>query len=573
MAIGHALTQRSGEDDAEEMTFQPAANSVFEIDGLSYRVAEHPAAPGVAYGQEGRAGIVYQLLGPDGDARALKVFKPRFRAPGLVSLSGKLEAFADSPGLQVCRRTMLAPQRHAALLRAHPDLTYAVIMPWVSGPTWMEVLLDEKRALTADQSLRLARGLAEVLSLMEQNHVAHCDLSAPNVIITQGEPGVALVDVEQMFGPDLRRPDILPAGSAGYAHKTAPEGLWSAQADRFAGAVMLAEMLGLCDERIRHSVGESFFASEEVQKDSDRYRRLATVLYERWGEPVAQLFERAWQSETLDDCATFGEWVVALPESVPVHSVIAPSPAYDDTKVAVRVLTTLARQFEAQDNHSSAAQVYEQLVALIPSDSSVRGEVMHALQEAERRAAAAPTSTDTLASLFDDGLDAYLKGQRSRARELWSSVVVRQSDYVRAGQTAAALLALVEQQMVNLPTPTVALRLPQPSQALLGVGLVGAGLAMLGLSLFWRFVPIYYDLELGWFIAIGAMVIAVGVGMGFSRQEKAMQVGAALAGAGLVLIGESLYVLNVMIRDFAPFYLTGFALGAIGAAFAKGSVE
>ncbi len=219
------------------MTFQPAANSPFEIDGITYRTAEHPAAPGVAYGQEGRAGIVFQLIGSDGEARALKVFKPRFRAPGLVSLSSKLEAFADSPGLQVCHRTVLTPQRHAAVLHAHPDLTYAVLMPWVFGPTWMEVLLDEKHTLTPEQSLRLARGMAEVLSLMEQSHVAHCDLSAPNVIITEGEPGVALVDVEQLFGPDLNRPAILPAGSVGYAHKTAPEGVWSAEADRFAGAV------------------------------------------------------------------------------------------------------------------------------------------------------------------------------------------------------------------------------------------------------------------------------------------------------------------------------------------------
>jgi hypothetical protein len=32
-----------------------------EIEGQRYAVAEHPAAPGIAYGQEGRAGIVYCL--------------------------------------------------------------------------------------------------------------------------------------------------------------------------------------------------------------------------------------------------------------------------------------------------------------------------------------------------------------------------------------------------------------------------------------------------------------------------------------------------------------------------------
>ena len=70
------------------MTFQPILNGPHLIFDASSRIAEHPAAPGNPYCQEGRQATVYQLLADDGSAPvALKVFKPRFRLPGLVSLA------------------------------------------------------------------------------------------------------------------------------------------------------------------------------------------------------------------------------------------------------------------------------------------------------------------------------------------------------------------------------------------------------------------------------------------------------------------------------------------------------
>jgi hypothetical protein len=43
------------------MPFRPNIHDELTIDGITYRIAEHPAAPGMPYGQEGRAGIVYCL--------------------------------------------------------------------------------------------------------------------------------------------------------------------------------------------------------------------------------------------------------------------------------------------------------------------------------------------------------------------------------------------------------------------------------------------------------------------------------------------------------------------------------
>ena len=411
------------------MPFRPNVHDELTLNGVTYRIAEHPAAPGIPYGQEGRAGIVYQLLpsptgrgAGDEGAMALKVFRARFRTPALVSQAEKLAAFADLPGLTVCRRTVLTPQRNADLLRREPDLTYAVLMPWIEGPTWTEVML-EKRPLTPQQALDLARAFADILSRMEQNGIAHCDLSGPNVLLpmlaqptadrrpqTAYSPPstVELVDVEGLYAPGLPRPEALPSGSSGYAHRTAREGLWGPTADRFAGAVLLAEMLCWGDESVRQACyGETYFDPAEMPAQGGsnplRYRTLLAALARHYGQPVADLFERAWTSETLADCPTFGEWLVALPEH-PVAQAFSLSTAATETAEAqastspeevtlgvVRGLMQAARRMEDKGNLEGALELYRQALELAGADLSLRSlarEIELTVQDVEKRMAA-----------------------------------------------------------------------------------------------------------------------------------------------------------------------------------------
>ncbi len=309
------------------MAFDPNVRDRFIINGVTYEMAEHPAAKGIAYGQAGRMATAYQLINVDapGDRHALKVIKEKWRVPALVALAQKLEPLAELPGLAVCRRMVLNARQHGNLLRQHPDLLYAPLMPWMSGPTWMQIIL-EQRVLSPKQSLALARTLAEVLTALEERGVAHCDLSGPNLIITSmpddqelSPPcSMALVDVEQLFGPGLDSPSLLAAGSPGYAHKASPKGLWSADADRFAGAILLTEMLGFCDDAVRRAAaGESYFTPEEIQHDSARLQILRASLRVGWGEGILNLFDRVWTSEALCNCPTLGEWLVTLPLTAP----------------------------------------------------------------------------------------------------------------------------------------------------------------------------------------------------------------------------------------------------------------
>jgi hypothetical protein len=398
------------------MSFRPNVHDELTLNGVTYRIAEHPAAPGIPYGQEGRAGIVYCLErsplhsgeGP-GVRAALKVFKSRFRTPALVALSARLNEYAQLPGLRACERTVLTPENHPDLLRREPDLTYAVLMPWIEGPTWFDIL-QEKRPLTPAQSLALASSLTRILTTLEQQGLAHCDLSAPNVLLPalvnpQAASAVELVDVEQMYGLGLPRPESLSSGTAGYAPAHPTDALWSPNGDRFAGAILLTEMLGWCDENVRQAAwGESYFDPAEIQQDGERYRVLHRALEAHWGKPVADLFERAWRSETLADCPTFGEWQLALPKTVVSvqSSVISEQSSASSEQTNENLLTVestaetcafmqAARRMEDKHDLDSALKLYRQALELAQADPSLRSlarEIELTVQDVEKRVAA-----------------------------------------------------------------------------------------------------------------------------------------------------------------------------------------
>jgi sugar lactone lactonase YvrE len=291
---------------------QPVAGELLTIASSTYRFSAHPAAPGVPFGQEGRSAVVYQLAQENGSFRAFKVFRTQYRTPRVARSANQLRPFAALQGLAVCDRMVLTPEEHARLLGARPDFKYAVLMPWITGRSWAEVVLA-KQAISPDASRALARQLVLILAAMEARGIAHCDLSGPNLVLDLETHQVSLVDVEDLFAPGLQTPEQLPAGSDGYAHRTASDGLWGPHGDRFSGAVLIAELLGWCDGRVRAAAaGERFFSRDELQIDGERYQLLRGVLAERWGASLVAQFEQAWLSRGLSDCPPFSEWDAVL---------------------------------------------------------------------------------------------------------------------------------------------------------------------------------------------------------------------------------------------------------------------
>ncbi len=359
------------------MPFHPIVGDVLILGEATYRFTEHPAAKGLPYGQSGRRATVYQLRAGDNSLRALKVFTQAFRTANVATSAQRLKAFSELPGLQVFQRTVLTPQHHRDLLSKHTDLAYAVLMPWVEGATWQEIITGGQ-PLTPTQSLALAQHFVHILVYMEAQGIAHCDLSGPNVLVQTGSANVALVDVEDLHGPGLSRPEKLPGGSPGYAHRTAPQGLWSAEADRFAGAVMLAEMLGWCDERVRRiAYGEQYFDPAEMQGNSERYQILLTVLRERWNNGTAGLFASAWHAASLMGCSPLSHWqsAIAAVSSTPEANLPASRLSYPVPKEAppasdIDLLRSRAYRLAAIGRWDEVAGVCQEILGLIPHDGS-----------------------------------------------------------------------------------------------------------------------------------------------------------------------------------------------------------
>lgn len=305
------------------MGFQPDVNTALILNGRKYTIGEHPNAPSIPYGQEGRQGVVYLLHAEDRRRKkALKVFRGKFVNPSLVYQTQQISKYAKVEGLLACDRFIVTPQDNKDLLSVEPDLLYAIAMAWIEGPTWMDILLGRQK-LTRKQSHNAAYSLAQSLVAMEQRGLAHGDLSAPNVMLpmfgdqaAQVKPVdyVQLVDLEQMYASHLERPEHLPTGSPGYGSTQHPlSAQWGPHADRFAGAVLLMEMLGASSSDFFDAAhGESYFAPDELQTASGRFDRLVEAIRSEWGQAVSSLCMRAWDSRDLTQCPTFGEWLIEL---------------------------------------------------------------------------------------------------------------------------------------------------------------------------------------------------------------------------------------------------------------------
>ncbi|MGF1507319.1 MAG: hypothetical protein ACFB51_19665 [Anaerolineae bacterium] len=292
--------------------FNPQPNETITIGGQDYTVAPHPAVPAFAFGQEGRKAYVFHLV-TGGEKYALKKFKPAYRVPELVTVNDELAQFARWRGLEVANRRCLTADNYSDVLATYPDLEYAVLMPWITGSTWYDLVIA-MTPLTRLEALTFATGMVDVLAGLEEAGLAHCDIAAANVIINPTTGQVHLIDIEDIYAPGFQPPAALPAGTDGYAHKTTSGGQWGPHAARFAGAVITAEMLAWHDQRIRKaSEEEHYFKASEMQQDTADYCLMLEVLG-AVDERLAELFTQAWESETLADAPGMRAWQEVLQE-------------------------------------------------------------------------------------------------------------------------------------------------------------------------------------------------------------------------------------------------------------------
>jgi serine/threonine protein kinase len=326
------------------MRFDPQPADILHVAKQDLEFTPHPSSCiHMAYAQEGRKGIVYQVRRKaDGRLFALKMFKPSFRGAYLADVARRIAPLSHLPGMIACQRTVLSRQDHALLVHRFPELEHAMLMPWVADETWQDVFILN-RLLSHTQSLELAISLADILDSLESRGLVHCDICAGNVLVNSDRRRVNLVDLEEMFGTGIDSLHSYPTGSPGYQHETSrshPKGQWRPHGDRFSGAVLLAEMLACHDPlALQAADGEHFFSENEMQKPSSERFKLILEIVGGMSQQLASLFERAWRSRDFEDCPCFAEWGGALRQVYQAAGDLEKAVAEGDDRQIVHVIT------------------------------------------------------------------------------------------------------------------------------------------------------------------------------------------------------------------------------------------
>ncbi len=313
------------------MNFEPKPGETIRIGVNRYTftaLEERGPASVFLYAEAGKDGTVYKVVDNHGKNFGLKVYYPQTRSKARILQSKKLTEISSLPGLKACNQRIISDVTEPDLVKQYPDLEYALLMPCIEGNNWSNIIAA-KQPFSSSSGRLIANNLANILCNLEEHGIAHCNLSGNNVKINTSVPTgsnefISLVDFDSMFGPGFPVIDDI-YGTPGYRNRAQAEhGSWEIKTDRFAGAILLVEMLIFHDDRIRYSLGDdySYFLEEEMQlSKTNRFPLAIQVLREQGDTSTAELFTKVWHSKTLDECPSLCEWAKAIthPAAVPIE--------------------------------------------------------------------------------------------------------------------------------------------------------------------------------------------------------------------------------------------------------------
>jgi hypothetical protein len=285
--------------------FEPEANDTLVLFGEEYAIQPHPSASDLPFSSEGRRATVCQLRNSSDDCFALKVFKKRFRSPALMQSVDRLSRVGTFEGMLAAKRRMLLPDGPEA--RKCNDLSYAMLMPWMVGETWFDILQKTQAGyyLRKSSAIHLCYRFLRVVAGLERALIAHTDISPGNVVLDFSHQSVQLLDLEEIYTPNAEPPAELIKGTLGYRHQTADDGktLWCVEGDRYSAAIVAAELLILSNQNLAQLASEDGFFMDHCRSDIGKYRyKVAESWLSSVAPEFADLFKHSWACSTLARC-------------------------------------------------------------------------------------------------------------------------------------------------------------------------------------------------------------------------------------------------------------------------------
>lgn len=303
--------------------FHPHRNMTLSIDQTYYGFMPHPYFPDdeEVFSIEGGEALIYQVRDlATKRLYALKVSKPSYRGEHIARATAVLAKYKNIPGLSLGKRICFTKAKYPQLTTQYPDLEYAVLMPWLPGRTWAGFMIDGAVSSWYTRHQAYAYGLAlstaQVLWNLEAYHLAHTDIAGGNIMLSSDLKQVELLDIEGIYMHGAPTPKLRSQGSPGYQHRNPDNrGQWRPDGDRFAGAILLTEMLTWASPYVRALTpdnAESLFQAKELQGDKTKRWEAVRIALLDSCPAVLPLFVQAWESSDITQCPDFATWTWTL---------------------------------------------------------------------------------------------------------------------------------------------------------------------------------------------------------------------------------------------------------------------
>lgn len=304
------------------LKFCPYVGMHISVGGIPFEFVPHPLFPyesEMVFILEGGEAFIYQVReAMTNSLYALKVMKPVYRSEHVARVAETVARCAHIPGFYLHNRICFTETNYPDLITTYPDLEYAVLMPWLTGKTWSGFMLDQAASAryTLQQAHALAATVAKLLRNIEAVQLAHSDIAGGNIFLSPDLQRLQLLDIEGLYIPGVPPPPFCSQGSAGYQHHNlGPQGQWCPEGDRFAGAILLTEMLTWWNPGVRAQVADNadtLFQPDELQTDDlpclKEVRKTLLTIHPN----LLSLFDRAWVSSSLVECPDFASWYRTL---------------------------------------------------------------------------------------------------------------------------------------------------------------------------------------------------------------------------------------------------------------------
>lgn len=303
-------------------------NTELTIRGQKYSFVTMPNQ-GIYIDSTGGSATIYKLKHiTTNKTFALKVFHIEYRDAYLRrNFDFIQEELATIPMFAwVTHRILINENDDRNLILEFPELRNSILMPWIDLPTADQIrsLLSGKRQTpTSTAKCRaLAQLLADSLYQLEQKGFAHGDISSTNVLIDWERPELYIIDIEDMFHSTLKQPGTLvqsKGGTDGYRFFDDFTS-WQPCADRFAGALLICELLTLDNPDCQQaSAEESYFVQRDIDErtfdglNNERIQALTDALSQLTnGIALATALDSAWTKMEIREIPSLSNWVSLL---------------------------------------------------------------------------------------------------------------------------------------------------------------------------------------------------------------------------------------------------------------------